>query len=452
MTPARSTVLASAIAGLLLNAQATRAADLAYELSAGVGHSDNITAAETNEVDEDIAMAGLRFSLGERTARLIADVVSDLRYFEYLDDTFDSELVGSLAGNARFGIVPERFEWVVSDNYGQALRDPFQAATPENRDDINVFATGPDVWLNFGSQSRLRVGGRYTLVSYEDLPFDSDSKAGEAEFLRMLSDVSSVSLNARVQQVEYDEEALQADYDQNDYFLRYDVTGARTQLAVDLGYTEIEREVASEKEDGMLWRLNVVRRMSGSSTGTVAFGREFTNAASAFAAGQGFEGVGLSASSGVQNARPFTRDFANLRWGFARNRTALSLGGTYEERKFEDDPTQPLGALDQELTSFFANVERTMSPRTSLGLSGGYQKSEFEIPGTDYDEVDAGVNFRWRWSETTSLDATYRYVDRSSDIAGGSYTENRFLISLVYGRNAPRRTFAGPEFAVDRER
>lgn len=440
----RAGVLSALGAAASLWSFGASAAELDYEANLGIGHSDNISRVAVNEEDEDIAAAGLRFSFNQRSRRLQADAVGDLAYAEYLGNVYDSELLGNFAGNARFAFVPERFEWIIADNFGQVLSDPFSPVTPANRQNINYFTTGPDFTLALGSRTRLRLGGRYSLTTYEDNPFDSDGVSGELALIRQLASASSVSLNARHQQVSYDEAVLNADYDQSDAFVRYEVTGARTYLAIDAGYTTMERDAATDSEDGPLLRLDVSRRLSSSSTATLLAGREFSNAGSAFSTSQNSGVIGQQPTPGIQTVQPFTNDFASLGYEFQRNRTGFSLSASWADQAYEG-----ASALDQTLTTFDAQFSRELSQRTSLTLNASYTLGEFELPDSDYGELDAGVSFGWRLSQRVTLTAAYNHYDRSSDRPDGEYTENRYWLSIGYGRGRPRDTLLGPSFPVD---
>jgi hypothetical protein len=443
--PARAGVSCAAAVALALNAaaQSAHAANVDYQVDVGAGYSDNIGRTATAEQDETIATAGLQFSLDERTSRLTADVIGDFAYYEYLDDTFDSEVTGNLAGTARFAFVPERFEWVVADNFGQVLSDPFSPATPDNRENINVFTTGPDFSIGLGPQMRAHLGARYALTTYEDRPFDSDIVSGELGLTRLLSSSSSISLQGQAQSVEYDQAALNADYDQRDVFVRYDATGARTHLKVDLGYTEVKPD-SGESEDGLLLRLDVARRLSPSSTATLSAGREFSNSGTAFSGIQGAGGIGLEAAPGLQTAQPFTNTRVALGYDFSRNRTGFNLAAGWFDQSYDD-----ASALDQTLTTLSAQVRRDLSSRASVTVRGLYARAEFNQSGGDYDELNAGVNFTLRMSSVTSLALVYDHWDRSGNTLSSDYDENRFWLLFAYGRGTPRTTPNLPEFGID---
>lgn len=429
---------------LLVVSGASIAATLDYQLTAGGGHSDNIRRVAVDKESENIGSAGLQFSLDQRSSRLYADMVGNFAYYDYLDDTFDDEVLGNFAGQARFAFVPERFEWLLADNFGQVLSDPFMPATPDNRENINYLTTGPDLLFAFGSQTRLRLAGRYSMTTYEDTEADSDSVLGEIELSRVLSSASSIGFVGRAQQVEYDERQLDADYDQSEAFLRYDAEGARTFLTVEAGYTRIERDATANSDSGPLFRLDVTRRLTASTTASLSLAREFASPGSDFAATQSGQSIGLETAPGRQTVEPFTRESVGLGWTFTRNRTTLSLSGSRDEHSYESQP-----ALDQTLTSGTVAVRRELSPVMSLVVDGAYMRSDFEQPGGDYSEAGGGVTFSWRLSSRVSLNATYDYVDRDSDLAAGGYTENRYWFYIGYGRGTPRTTMLPHQFAVD---
>lgn len=430
------------VCAALAMGMSAHAAEFAYELQAGYGHSDNIRRVSVDEASEDIGQLGVNFSFDQLGPRLQADLVGDVAYYHYFDDTYDSEVVGNFIGDVRFGFVPQRFEWVVSDTYGQVLSDPFAPMTPDNRENVNVLTTGPDLFLGFGSQTQLRFGGRYTLATYEDRPFDSESVSGELSLIRLLSASSSISLNARAQNTEYDDTTLDADYEQQEAFVRYDTEGARTRFAIDAGYTEIDSD-AGEAKDGLLLRFDLARRLSGSSTVTLSAGRDFQNSAGAFAMAQG-AGISLGTVPGIQTVLPFTNDYATLGWKFVRRRTALSLSVGHVDQEYESNPI-----FNQTLTTVGAQLQRDLSPRTSLSVDALHTEGDFEVPDGDYKELAAGLSLRWRWSSSTSIDIRYQYFDRDSDLVDGDYDENRVWIALVYAYGTPRSAPLMPRFAID---
>src|SRR5688572_10032717 len=167
---------AAGIAALLVTAPAR--AELTGVAEAGVGYSDNIGRVPSNETDETIGTVGLELDWSERTRRIRGDATVDLSYYEYMDDTFDSEVLGTANGTLALAIVPETFQWVFQDSFGQAQSDPFAPASPTTREDLNYFSTGPDLTVRFGSTGFGRVFGRWSQTSYERSPLDAERTSG----------------------------------------------------------------------------------------------------------------------------------------------------------------------------------------------------------------------------------------------------------------------------------
>jgi hypothetical protein len=441
----RARLVACLIAAVGALGMATAGAQgLEYRASLGAGYTDNVRRDPINEVDENLAIANLRFSYNANTKRVEADVLGDVGYHEYLNDTYDPELLGSVYGDASFAIVPERFIWLLSDGFGQVLQDPFSPPTPGNNQNINYLTTGPDVYVGLGSQMRLRVGGRYSLATYEDDPFDSTTVGGEIGLQREISSRSVISLNGRMQDIKYAEESLDADFQQSDIYLRYESQGARTNLTVDAGYSVLDPESSTEDDSGPRFQIDASRLISESSVLTFMGSRRFASAAREFASNLGVGNVGLSSAQGPQTFEPYTLDEARLGWTYSRHRTTLSAYGDWSRREYEGDPT-----LDQTLVSFGLHATRDLSSTTSLDFTTQFTSTEYRPPSPSFDELTAELGFSWRLSQNIVLEASYDFYNRKSGTGGGEINENRLLLTLGWGRGEPRRSRVAPTFGIE---
>lgn len=440
-------VLANAVfsvASIGVFSSVAKAADLSYLVSLDAGHSDNIRRATAVQESENIAAAGLQFAANQLTPKLRADLLGDFAYNKYLNNSFDSELIGNFIADARFMIIPQRLEWIFEDNFGQVLGDPFSPVTPDNRENINHLSTGPDLTVALGSLTRLRLSGRYIMTTYERSEIDSQAVAEQVALIRVLSASSSLAINGRLQQLTYEDAALNADYDQSDGFLRYEVNGARTILGVDVGYTEIDRKATSETMTGLLLRLDVSRRVSRASRISINAGREFSASGTAFSIRQNLGGVDLNAAPGRQSVQPFINDFATLSWDLQSNRTAWGVIASWAEHIYEDNRL-----LDQTLITLGSQIRREISPRTSAAVVVSMVRADFNQPGGDYVDTTAGGSLTWRLSKSLQLILSYDHFDHSGDFVTNDYNENRVWLSIGYGRGTPRSSRSPATFGVD---
>lgn len=411
----------------LASAPALQAAEATYGVSIGAGLSDNITRVESNEIDETIATAGFNLDLAHESRVLNADVGAALAYFDYLDNTYDGEVIGGLDADLRFSFIPERFEWMLADNFGQ-VRQSTAAVTPENRENINFLTTGPDLTLALGDVTRLRLGGRYSLVTYEESPFDNDRLQGTVSLIRNLSGASSVSLNAMSERVEFDDVASSSDFDRQEAYFRYELGGARTQLGLDLGYTLIE-DAFDEENDGVMVRFNVARVVSPATTLSLELGSEFSDSGNIFRQYQSTEGVSLATQAVQTTAVPFENRFVTLGWDFSRNRTGFGLGLSRFEEIYEGLP-----ALDREYSVLDARFRRDLSRVLSFQLSAAYSQEEPPSGAAgDFNDLRGQADLNWRLGRLLSLNLQYQRFERSSDVAADEYAENLVWLRLGYG-------------------
>jgi hypothetical protein len=275
---------------------------------------------------------------------------------------------------------------------------------------------------------------------------DSTGLLGEIGVGRARSSSSSLTLNARAQQVEYDVAALDGDYDQNEIFLRYDASGSRTRLTVDAGHSEIDQDVLDDSESAVLLRLNVTRRLTSRSMATLTAGQEYSGSGSSFAAQQSNGPIGLEAVSGRQTIDPFTSRHAGLSWDLAASRTSVRLSGSWREEQYEANPL-----LDQSFITFGVGLHRDMSASLRASLDAALRSGSFEVPGGDYDDLLVRGSIDWRLSRRLSLRLSYEHADRDSDLSTANYTERRVWLSAAFSHGSPRDSMIGAFDRDDRE-
>jgi hypothetical protein len=418
----RTSPLTCAVIAALFGSHAARA-ELQLGIEFGGGYSDNIGRVETNENDEKIGSVGLDLSWTEQTRRLSGDATIDMSYFEYFDDTYDGEVLGIADVNLDVAIVPERFTWVFQDSFGQVQTDPFAPITPEERENLNYFTTGPDVNLRLGSATSLRLLGRYSLSTYEESPLDSDRRTVGAALARQLSQQSEIALNAVRDQVDMDDPATN-DYDRDSIFLSYDLVGSRTELSVELGYMWLEPD-GGERDGGLLARIAMTREVSASSTIEIELGTQFMDAGEAL---RGAVQGGASGGGGVTaSGDPFENQHASFSWDFQRNRTGLSLGIGWDQDRYEVQTE-----FDRTLVTYEGGVTRQISPTMDFGLTATLNDEDFDTTGLKSDELVFGTSLTWHAGRRISFALLAERIDRDTSDGTGEYVENRFFLTATY--------------------
>lgn len=434
----RSTISA-AVAALLL-AGGAAAQELEYGLSAGVGTSDNIARVPAGGDSETILSAGVDLRLQREGRLLNADVDLDLDYLDYLDyqdSTFSSEVTGMAEANLRLAFVPNRFEWVVQDSFGQMEIDPFATPNPANRENVNYFSTGPNLLFRLGAAGSVTLFGRYSLVDYEDTRFDNDRLLGGLTFTRELSARSSLALNASAERVEYDDLNLGSSYDRQTASLRYEITGARTRIAAEAGYTELHDRLTTSSSP--LFELEVARDLTRRSTLTLRTGIRAMDDASSLRAGHALGGGVPTRPGQISTADPYETRHASLGWTFSAPRTGFALSAA-----FEKDEQEQLGALDRKRRLINARAHRQLTSRLRGEVLADYRKNDYDAAGFEDEETRVGLRLAWNAGRQLNLELDLDHFMHDSSNPLREFDETRIFLRLAWrGRGGAGATGAG---------
>jgi hypothetical protein len=413
----RSTIVLAASLATAVSGSAF--ADLTYTVEAGVGRSDNITRADRDEISETIGLAGLELKWDRTGPRLEGEVDIDADFLHYFDGTFDDEVVGS--GNALldFSIIPDSFTWRVQDNFGQELSDPFAPVTPETREGVNYFTTGPEFMMRLGQAGILRVYGTYSLSEYETSPLDSERVVGGLAVGRRSGEGKELTLNGVHEEVSFDDE-INTDFERRSLFLKYMLDAARTDINLEAGYTWLE-PVTGEKSDDPLFNLSITRELTSASTLQLELGTQLTDSSDAMRNSAGGVPGGGSVTA---TSDSYENTTALLGWNFSRNRTTFGLTASWEEDIYE---TQSL--LDRTMFIYDLSLSRRTTPTLTLGLTGSLVDEEFENSNLNTDTLQVGATADWQFARTLGLRLLIERHDREGS-DGSNYTENRIFLSL----------------------
>jgi hypothetical protein len=409
----------------MLLAGAAESADYTGSVRAGLSVSDNIRRTADMKIDETTAIAGFDFGAITQSRTINLNLNASFDYLDYLDDSYDAEWVGGLSGSAIFSLVEERLRWVVQENFGQQLRNPFQPARPDNREDINHFSTGPTINFLTGGRNSLVLDARYSLVSYEERPADNDRLSGTLSFGRELSRDSSVSFNVSGTRVEYDESLLFAPYEGHSAYLKYETTGSQNALGVNLGYNEIERQ--GNEGDGILARLSWTRTISANSKLSLTGGSRYSDQGDIFRLLQENSTRLGDTFDAADSTAPFRNNYLALRYSLNRERYSIATALTFDQEDYE-------GGLGRDRDQFggMLNLRREVSRTVYAGARVQFKRRDYKYEGRSDDDLTLAINAGYRFSEGFDVSLSYQHFRRNSDVANADFTENRAYLRASY--------------------
>jgi hypothetical protein len=423
--------LAVLAAAACMSPRWAQAADPGYQIQVGVEESDNIQRLPSGGTDETMAFQEVNFDWHEKRPLFDADIDADLSHLTYLQNAYGDQVLGNFIGTSKINIVPELFSWSFADNFGQTPLYPLAPITPANQENINYFSTGPQLTLPLAPELQLDVSGQYGRVNYleEALPLDSNRLSGSVALVHELSPNTNISINAKDERTDFQDDQLNPDFQRQEAFVRFDTKGSRTQIAIDVGYGLLE--FPGVHDGSFVARLDVTRRVSPNSTLGLALGHEYSDGADSFLLIQTVAGAGLNTPTAIENRAPFVIDYAVLAWNFQRERTTAEVFASY----FRDDYTEA-STLNNDLTLAHVRAARELSPVLQLAVTEYLDREHFTAGGDSATEADTGLQLTWRAGKSLSVIFAYYLAKGFSDLPTDRFTENRLWLSVGYGRAA----------------
>lgn len=401
---------------------------LGWGLDLGARYTDNVGRTDVGEESETVGIAGLRLDVNVDRRRLDAQAAADLRYQEYFDNTFDSDVQGGLDGIVSLAFVPERFVWVVEDNFGQVANNRQVADNPDNRQDINYFSTGPNITLPLGAQTSVQLSGRWEKTYIERTDQDNETVLGSVGLSRQLSEAATLSLNASTSEVDFDDDTQFFDYTVEQAFLRLSLTGSRTSLTLDGGGSRVEQDRSSSKSESLLARLELTRQVGARSSLRLSAGTTPSNTSQSFRRDQQESGdVDVGPDGAVAAGDEFQADYAYLTFATDWERGALTV---VLSARSEDHET--FSVLDRDQYRALVTVSRDLTPSVSMDVHGQYLDEKQTQTGLAFDQWGAGLGMSWELSQRISLHARVDHFVGSSDDGSRDFTENRAYLGVTY--------------------
>jgi hypothetical protein len=414
------------VASLLLGT-AISAAELDWSLESAIGHTDNATRVANNEISDDIGSIGGTIDLNREGSRIDARLRGAGSFRTYLDDTYDDEFLGSGAAEFRLGLVGDALIWAIDDTFGQVLSDTFEPSTPDNRENLNVFSTGPDLHLQVGRTTELLVQGRYEDASYQSSDnADTQRVTGDIALIRRPSASVAWSLHASTSHVEYDT-AGDTDYDNHEIFVRLESTGAHQTLTADLGAGFLDG--GNQKDQAMVMRVDWTRHLTPSWHMELGAISEYRNADDQFVSGV----AGGSDLGGTQDVllsgQAMRNDSAALSLHFTRPRTTLRLLGDIGKESYPDTD-----GLDRDRWSLGVEASRLLTARLRATIEARHEDRSNDNSVDDDKTSMFGARLDWRVGKALYIGLQGRHEDRSGETDFG-YTETIYGASISYRPN-----------------
>ncbi len=398
----------------------------AMELRANIGLDSEYTtdaALQTlGEQDDIIKTVNLGLGLTQQGRNSALAVNAGLRALHYTRDSFADRQYLNMTANANWETVKNRLDWQLQNRFTQQRINALDPDVPVNLQDVNVFSFGPQITLRLSRKQDVIIRPRFIRNYYEVSIADSQQYVLTLSWLNRLRKALVLSVNADYSNVRYD--VVPADYQSTSLDVGFAGTWSRSQYAVRLGTTNIERDSGSQQRGdtfSLNWRFN--------ASNTLTFNLDL---ASRFAE----SGSALLATTTVDNLDDVADQ--QITTGAVRNKSlALSVDKRFRRvtlsMRLQDRSLDYTGGADDRdirLAGLGATYRHSAVMRSTLA----YRRIQTELADGSRDDDARSLTYTLQRELTRTLDASLRLRKRlrDSNIATSVYDESAVILSLRY--------------------
>lgn len=409
---------------------------LAGEIGIGIGYigeySDNINLVPANPQDEWINTAVLGVAYKETGPTLFANISAEARYLTYKNKTYEDGPEYYVDAAMLWAVLPQQVHWVLIDRADRVAIDNTLPATPDNKSNVNVVYTGPDVFIRLGSVNKLVIDGRVGRASYSTGDYGSNRYGTSVRWLYLSKQSLTYSLNYQYSTVKYDDAVVNDNYSRGDAFGRIDYHELNTVLLFDIGYTKIDQERGGITDDPS-FRLTATQRLTKESSIGVLLGSELLDFATDLLT-TASDPTGALAPPSTRVSPDIEGDIfhtkrAELNYKYKSSEYGFGTSVYYRDLDYKITPQ------DQIDSGASVDMWHSLSATLTIGLYGKYSNIQFQ----DFDRTDkeTTLGVRLVYQVTRNLNGILQATNTqlASTDPTREYSENKILVGLVYNTN-----------------
>lgn len=419
------------VAGTLALSQTAGAVDFFPYLSAGVTFSDNVDRGRVRSVDDAATLATAGFGLYADTLRVLADVEASITHQDYVKDSFSSTTLPHVAASVYANLIPERLAWTFDDDLGQIANSPFGALEPADRQDTNVFTTGPDLMVPLGETNQLTFSGRFSDVTFSESDIDNERYGGEVELRHDISALKSIALAYTSTSVRFDRDDLYRNYDVEDVVLRYNTEARRTTGTISVGVTTLDD--GTDRDSGLSFGVTLYRQLGAYTIIGIDYREGFSDTADSFRFGQRGT-LGGTDQNVIVRADPFEQRRGTIEARVEKSKWFVRMSAFISDEDYTTELT-----TDRKVKGADFGTGWRSSARTLWVARGRYEEDRL-IPDGEHNEGWLfGVDMERQLGTALRFEMGVERYRRLSNIEV-DFWETRVNARLTYEPGALRRT------------
>lgn len=425
----RQAVLVAALAAAAASGNA-HAFRVDYTLDTGIEYNDNILVTDGDEISQTIFRAGAGFLLNHESSTWQLDLEGRSEYRKYQDNAYSDNVETELSGRFNWTIIPERLGFTVEDDFDVDAINVFAPDAPDNRQQVNVFSAGPNLYFGLGGtfhgQFELRYIDSRAEVTDE---FDSQRVALAFRALKELDETSTVSVNWQSQDVDFQHPDLARNHRRHDLFARYERHLNRFDLGFDAGYTRISYADGASNSSPLLradfgWRPTERSRYFAQAL------NQYSDTTLSALQGIELEGAvpgSVFSENSVVNGSVYKHRELRFGYEFTGTRSTLSVEPFVRRLDYVDDAIN-----DERGRGIGFEYNYRLQPSLNFRSYLNYERTQYQGIGRVDNTYRVGAALIKHWSRHWSSMLDVSRYQRDIDVLGLSLDQNVVYLSIAY--------------------
>jgi len=404
--------------------QQSIAADLRYNVGASVAHYDNINHDPSPISDESSYSIYGGVELSEENASFSSTLISQLRATQYTNDIEGDENNFKLSTENLWRINPGQLEWYIGDTFTQTAIDSLVSDTPSNRQNVNLFSTGPNYIVRVNSTNNLRFEGRLENFTYEEND-DSNRLFLAARWNYELNSATRLTLNDEATTVKFKGDST--DYNRNDIYLGIDYVRGLNMFNAEYGVARIDNDGAPNF-DGNRYLIAFTNTRTKTSSIRFIFENTLTDTGSRLLSDLN-NNFFITSSSGTTANDIYTEKSYNARYMKALTNSTIALQLGSADRNYEIQTT-----LDEREKQAAIEYELHLKRTNRMTFDLRYYNTIYKDPAFNREDKDYRYSVKYLHEFMRNINFTIRVIsdERISTIESEAYEDLRFILSLNY--------------------
>ena len=265
----RNWIIASVIPTLF--STTINAVEVEYSAAVALTAYDNITRVpepKSNELAKSIIGA---VSVFEDSANLTGRFISSIEIIKYQKHLVADETLGRLVSDATWRLIPNRFEWYVSDTFTQTLIDTLARDTPNNRQNTNAFTTGPNYIVRINRRNSINFNVRAKDFRYEANNASNHRISALGSWVYDINSSINIGLNYEKEDVNFNDNIGNSDFIREDAYFQLNYTKRKSSILMEYGETNVTNNLGNyDKASRYLLDYKSARRRDANSRITIS--------------------------------------------------------------------------------------------------------------------------------------------------------------------------------------